>query len=152
LADSIKEQIELVQQSAPNHQIVFDEVQGYNLQIDKKLIDQVLTNLLSNAVKYSPDGGTIVVRLSKSSDHLKTSVQDFGIGIPGNLSDKIFERYFRVNQPAKTKIPGIGLGLYITAKIMHQHGGEIIVDSKEGVGTTISFTLPQIPHKNASGI
>lgn len=70
------------------------------------------------------------------------SIQDFGIGIPDNVKDKIFDRYFRVADPQVTAASGVGLGLYITARIVRQHGGTMSVQSEEGKGSTFFFTLP----------
>jgi signal transduction histidine kinase len=70
------------------------------------------------------------------------SVQDSGIGIPDSLKTKVFDRFFRVKNPRIHSFPGMGLGLYITAGIIHQHGGRILVDDKQKKGTLIYFTLP----------
>lgn len=75
-------------------------------------------------------------------DKLKIGIQDAGIGIPEELRQKVFDRFFRVKQQQLQTYPGIGLGLYITAGIVHRHGGDIWVESEEGLGSTFFFTLP----------
>ncbi|HTG57212.1 MAG TPA: ATP-binding protein, partial [Niabella sp.] len=70
------------------------------------------------------------------------TVEDPGIGIPPAAITKIFDRYFRVPNIYTNSISGIGLGLYITHSIIHRHGGEISVQSKEGEGSKFQFTLP----------
>ncbi|HUQ67078.1 MAG TPA: ATP-binding protein [Flavitalea sp.] len=140
----IIEQVENVQRTAPNHHIIIEDEKDFSVVADRKLIGQVITNLLTNAIKYSPNGGKIIVLSRKTNKGAAVSVQDFGVGIPEGLDHKIFDRYFRVNNVHKIKVPGIGLGLYITAQIVHQHGGKIYVDSKEGEGSTFCFTLPQM--------
>jgi signal transduction histidine kinase len=115
-----------------------------NVLADKERIRQVLTNLISNAIKYSPGGGEILIQSELKKNELKVSVKDSGIGIPENLKTKVFDRFFRVKNPRVHSYPGMGLGLYITAGIVHQHGGRILVDDKQETGTLIYFTLPLI--------
>ena len=115
-----------------------------NVLADKERIRQVLTNLISNAIKYSPGGGDIYVQSELKEKEIKVSVRDSGIGIPDDLKTKVFDRFFRVKNPRVHSFPGMGLGLYITAGIIHQHGGRILVDDKQETGTLIYFTLPLI--------
>jgi len=139
----LEEQMELFTHISPIHPIIFKNT-GPNLIVaDKKLIRQVVTNLISNAIKYSPEGGQVILSSIQNDEEVKVSVQDSGIGIPEGLNNKIFERYFRVNGPLTSKTQGVGLGLYITAQIVHQHGGIIYVESQEGKGSTFSFTIPK---------
>lgn len=140
----IKEQIEGLQYLSSEHKIIFESVKPILVTADRKLVGQVITNLVSNAIKYSPEGGQVLVSSLQTCEGVKVNVQDFGIGVPEGLNNKIFERYFRANAPSTTKTSGVGLGLYITAQIIHQHGGEIFVESKEGLGSTFSFTIPQL--------
>lgn len=109
---------------------------------DRKLIGQVLVNIISNAAKYSRQFTEIVVSSKAVGDMVEVSISDAGIGIPDEVKDKIFERYFRVQDPSIRNASGVGLGLYITAGIVRQHGGTISVQSEEGKGSTFSFTLP----------
>jgi len=139
----IKEQTDNLQQLSANHRIIFESVKPNLILADKKLIGQVITNLVTNAIKYSPEGGEILISSMQTDEGIKVNVEDYGIGIPEGLNNKIFERYFRVNGPLTTKTPGVGLGLYITAQIVHQHGGQIFVNSKEGAGSVFSFIIPQ---------
>jgi two-component system sensor histidine kinase VicK len=145
LSSLIEEQIEVIQRVSPNHQIIFEGEKSRIVLADRKLIGQAILNFISNAVKYSPGGQKVIVSLTETTHAygVKVSVQDFGVGIPTGLNHKIFERYFRVNDPRGASISGMGLGLYITAHIIHQHGGKLNVDSKEGMGSTFSFELPQ---------
>lgn len=133
---------ESVQQISEKHQIQIEADSELIVVGDKRLLSQAITNLLANAVKYSPAGGKVIVSAKKKNQHAEISVQDFGVGIPDDLTNKIFERYFRVQGTTRSKTSGIGLGLYITAQIVRQHGSEISVISEEGVGSTFSFLLP----------
>jgi PAS domain S-box-containing protein len=138
----IHEQIETFMLVSDEHYFTFNEGDIKPLPADRKLIGQVLTNIISNASKYSPKGGEIIITSKETGTGVEVSIQDFGIGIPNEVKDKIFDRYFRVSDPMVAAASGIGLGLYITAGIVRQHGGAMWVQSKEGKGATFYFTLP----------
>ncbi len=144
LASLIEEQVEHLQGTSPRHQLVVEGNKSIPVIADRKLIGQVITNLVSNGIKYSPEGGQIVVSSTRTDGGVRVDVKDLGVGIPEGLDHKIFERYFRVDAPLTSKTQGVGLGLYITAQIVRQHGGKISVDSEEGIGSTFSFTIPEI--------
>ncbi len=112
---------------------------------DRDRLEQVLGNLMENAVKYSPDGGEILVSVEDRGDQLVTSVADHGIGIPSDELGLVFERFHRGRQVSSTNYGGLGLGLYITKQVVERHGGTISVESREGQGTTFSFSLPVAP-------
>lgn len=109
---------------------------------DRDRLGQVFTNLLSNAVKYAPGAKSIEIDLSSSEDVVTIQVTDHGLGIPQELRDKIFERFYRAADPKKRRIPGLGMGLYIVAEIIKHHGGTITVESTVGKGSTFTVTLP----------
>ncbi len=110
------------------------------LQADPTRIAQVMDNLLSNASKYAP-GAPIAVRSERYDNVVEIGVEDQGPGIPPEHVPHLFERFYRV--PEQTAhVRGTGLGLYICRKIIEAHSGEIGVESKEGEGTRIYFTLP----------
>ncbi|MGZ5431396.1 MAG: ATP-binding protein [Thermoanaerobaculia bacterium] len=109
---------------------------------DRDRLEQVLGNLLENAVKYSPEGSDVTVTVEERNDTLITAVCDRGIGIPADELNQVFERFHRGRQVSSTNYGGLGLGLYITKQIIERHGGSIWVESKEGNGTTFSFSLP----------
>jgi two-component system, sensor histidine kinase and response regulator len=113
--------------------------------IDELRIAQVLGNLLSNAVKFSPEGGTIGVRVNH--DPLRprwvcVSVSDTGRGIELAQLDYIFDRLYQVRSDDAGIEGGLGLGLYICRELVRLHGGNIWVQSTGGQGSTFSFTLP----------
>lgn len=142
LNELISEQIEAFMLVSDKHQFTFHPGSIQPVSADQKHIGQVLTNLISNAAKYAPGGGEIIIATKELDTSVEVSVQDFGIGIPDEMKDKIFERYFRVSDPLATTVSGVGLGLYISAGIVRQHGGVMTVHSEEGVGSVFSFTLP----------
>jgi signal transduction histidine kinase len=105
-------------------------------------LTQVLDNLVSNAVKFSPDGSTVTVRVSAEDGAVVLEVADTGIGIPDTERSRLFERFFRASTAVSQQIPGTGLGLYIAHAIVEAHGGQIVVASVVGEGTTFRVELP----------
>ncbi|WP_078414496.1 cell wall metabolism sensor histidine kinase WalK [Priestia abyssalis] len=110
--------------------------------IDPDKITQVLDNIISNAIKYSPEGGTITFSLEQHEEEIVVSVKDEGVGIPKDNVKKIFDRFYRVDKARSRNLGGTGLGLAIAKEMVGAHEGRIWAKSKEGVGTTIYFTLP----------
>ncbi|WP_375756144.1 PAS domain-containing protein [Corallococcus exercitus] len=115
-----------------------------SVQGDAYRLEQVVSNLLENALKYSPDGGTIRVRLSLSEDVAVLSVTDPGIGIPEDQQQQLFDRYFRARNASTRSYGGLGLGLYISRDIVERHGGRIWVESEAGRGSTFYVALPTL--------
>ncbi|MCX6020511.1 MAG: ATP-binding protein, partial [Chloroflexi bacterium] len=114
---------------------------------DRGRIEQVVTNLLDNAAKYSPPGQPITVSVARGPEPcmVRLEVQDHGIGIPPDEAPHLFERHFRGSNVARSS-SGLGLGLYLSAKIIHLHGGRIWADSVVRQGSTFHVTLPlEIP-------
>ncbi|WP_316760093.1 PAS domain-containing protein [Pedobacter aquatilis] len=137
----IKEMLEEVQEANPEHTLTFEGQTNHTVPGDESQISQVLQNLITNAIKYSPDAREIKVMLSEVSNYVKVSITDFGFGISQEDQKMIFDRFFRVSNIQK-HFPGMGIGLYICAQIIKQHGGMLWVDSEPGKGATFSFTLP----------
>jgi two-component system sensor histidine kinase SenX3 len=105
-----------------------------------------LKNLVDNAVKYTERGGQVVVSSRPTGDgRVELSVADTGIGIPARDLGRIFERFYRVDRARSRSTGGTGLGLAIVRHVAANHGGEIRVDSEEGVGSTFSLVLPSSP-------
>lgn len=109
---------------------------------DRERIGQVITNLITNAIKYSPHTKDINVITTADKKCVTLCVQDFGVGIPKDKLDRIFEQFFRVSGPHHNTVPGLGLGLYISSEIVKREGGKIWVESIEGKGSTFCFRLP----------
>lgn len=109
---------------------------------DHARILQVLSNLLSNAIKFSPEGSTVVLRVTPVGRDLQFAVADRGNGIPADQADTIFMRFVQLT---KTDRRGVGLGLYISKCIVQGHGGRIWVTSEPGKGSTFFFTVPIAP-------
>jgi two-component system, sensor histidine kinase and response regulator len=115
-----------------------------SIEMDRERISQVLLNLLANARKYSPAGSPITVCVGRQNDQAVISVSDQGVGIPPEKLPHIFERFYRVPE---TEVQtgssiGVGLGLYITQKIVERHNGRITVSTTPGQGSTFTIYLP----------
>jgi signal transduction histidine kinase len=102
---------------------------------------QVMANLLSNAIKYSPEGGTVEVIGEREDDHVRVSVRDEGLGIPDDLHDQVFAKFFRGHAPA-SGIAGTGLGLTIARSLVEAQGGTISFQSASGEGSVFWLELP----------
>lgn len=124
----------------------------YKIVLDKERMSQVFSNLLSNALKYTPQNGTIDVRVSQFYENLeggknnramvRIDVQDSGVGIPPEDLDKLFNKFFQAHNTPIVKEKGSGLGLALVKYVTEAHGGRVLVSSKVGVGSTFSVLLP----------
>jgi len=114
-----------------------------SIEGDRSKLTQVIDNLISNAVKFTSDGGEVTVVVEQQFDTVTVAVSDTGIGIPSEDLDRLFERFFRADNARKNQIPGTGLGLSVSLGLVELHGGSLAVESAEGVGTTMTVTLPK---------
>ena len=117
------------------------------LEIDTDRLIQVIDNIMNNAIKYSPDGGTITVRLIETHNHIILSITDEGMGIPRKDLNKIFDRFYRVDKARARQQGGTGLGLAISREVLKAHGGSIWVESRENQGSTFYVSLPYEPYE-----
>ena len=124
------------------HRIVFQPLEEAYVYADREKIAHVINNFISNAVKYSPDNTLIHIACVTVDNSVQISVQDEGIGIRKQDGEKIFDRYYRVEDRTTKSISGFGIGLYLSAEIIRRHDGKIWVDSEVGKGSTFFFTLP----------
>jgi PAS domain S-box-containing protein len=138
----VKELTEDLQRTTKKHHIVQEFAETGSVFADKERIGQVITNLITNAIKYSPNADKIVVFTRREQNEIRLCVQDFGIGIPKDKKDKVFEQFYRVSGDKQHTFPGLGLGLYISSEIIKREGGKIWVNSIEGEGSTFCFSLP----------
>lgn len=109
---------------------------------DSQRLEQVLTNLVGNAIKFSEAGHEVRICVSTLEKEILVEVQDDGIGIPSEALDRIFSRYYQVEDRSERSAMGSGLGLHIAQKIVEGHYGRIWVESETGRGSTFRFTLP----------
>lgn len=109
---------------------------------DNRQIVSAISNLIENAVKYSENGKTITVEVALVGPMVNVSITDEGIGIAAEHLDRIFERFYRVDQARSRETGGTGLGLAIVRHVATNHGGEVNIRSTEGEGTTFVLSLP----------
>ena len=141
--DSLLEEIaEEVIFSVKTHKIVLHDCPSLTVIADRDKIGQVISNLLSNAVKYSRTNSLIEVTCKSLEGALEVQVKDEGMGITPEDREKLFDRYYRVDQAVEQNISGFGLGLYLCAEIIKRHSGKIWVESEMGVGSVFHFNLP----------
>lgn len=120
----------------------FDEQLPY-VDADAKRIEQVLTNLVSNAVKYTYPGGSIRINAATSNgDVVYVEVADTGVGLTEEQQQRLFEPFYRADNPLRDLVKGTGLGLSIARAFVELHGGQMSVRSTSGVGSTFTFILP----------
>jgi len=140
LVESVKDRLSSL---AAKHSLLID-VPGELPQVvvDDVRVGEVLTNLVENAVKCSEEGNKIAITASPNGKYVILSVTDEGIGIAPDLHQKIFDRFYQVENHRKGNRQGTGLGLTICRGIIEAHGGRIWVESEENKGAKFSFSLP----------
>jgi PAS domain S-box-containing protein len=116
---------------------------GLKVRGDRERLAQVFLNLLSNAIKYTP-AGTVELRAHQEDDAVVVEVRDTGIGLSESDLQKLFQKFFRSDNPYVRKVSGTGLGLSIAKAIVERHGGTITVTSQLGQGSTFTVRLPAL--------
>jgi PAS domain S-box-containing protein len=109
---------------------------------DRDRVIQILTNLVGNAYQYTKPGGSIAVTAQRTGEAVQVDVADTGIGIALEAQAKVFDRFYRADDPDVQEFSGTGLGLAIVKSLVDMHRGRIWLESEVGKGTTFSFTLP----------
>jgi two-component system sensor histidine kinase SenX3 len=109
---------------------------------DRRQLVSAVYNLLDNAVKYSEEGSTVDVFAATDGQHVSISVRDRGIGIPARDLERIFERFYRVDQARSRQTGGTGLGLAIVRHVAENHDGSVAVESRPGEGSVFTLRLP----------
>jgi len=154
LAALIAELVEQRQAVTPTHQLRFSLAGPHGdlppdqtvVLAERTRILQVMDNLLGNAIKYSPNGGSINVRVTADASGVTVAVQDEGIGVPAAALPHLFDRFYRTEGARGRQLEGTGLGLYITRGIVEALGGRTgVFSTGEGRGTRVWFTLPPAP-------
>lgn len=142
LDEQIRKTILLLEHEWSRKNISFDiELEKLQYRGDEELLQQVWINLLNNAVKFSPENGSIAVRLEKTSAGVKAEIHDEGIGMSEETIQRIFEMFYQGDRAHSSE--GNGLGLTIVKRILDLCGGSIQVESRLGEGSTFSVLLPE---------
>ena len=147
IVEIIEDCVNQVEVLAKEHNLTFSIIKEPDLpevMLNIDSISRALMNIISNAIKYSPDGKRIKIRAERSrvDNCVEVSVEDQGPGIPEECLDKIFERFYRVEN-ATHSVKGTGLGLHLVKiAIEKHHHGQVFVTSKLGEGSTFGFRLP----------
>ncbi|HVF38934.1 MAG TPA: HAMP domain-containing sensor histidine kinase, partial [Gemmatimonadaceae bacterium] len=110
---------------------------------DKDRVEQILLNLLANAVKFTPSGGTITIVVSENDERVVVAVCDTGRGIPEDKLALVFEPFVQLQTELPGAARGTGLGLAISRELARAMGGELIVTSVPGAGSTFALSLPR---------
>ncbi|MEO1429466.1 MAG: ATP-binding protein [Cyanobacteria bacterium J06633_8] len=140
--NNLLEQYKLIAEEKELNIIAELPSQEVTLSADPDLLQQALKNLLDNACKYTPQGGTVKLKMFTQLRRISIQVIDSGIGIPAEDVLHIFERFYRVDSSRTRSSGGFGLGLAIAQQIIKAHNGEISVESTVGEGTTFQVCLP----------
>jgi len=123
-------------------ELIRSDEAGVEIYGDRGQLLTALRNLLTNAIVYSPQGTRVAVSSRMNEGIAEIVVKDQGIGIPSHDLDRIFERFYRVDQARSRSTGGTGLGLAIVKHVCQNHGGECIVWSEVGTGSTFTLRLP----------
>jgi len=142
LSELLTDVSEMMQQSHITHRIELHYGnEPINLNADHQRIEQVIINLITNAIKYAPGTDRIIITAGVVNKKIRVSVQDFGIGIDKDQQQRIFSRFYRVENLA-AHMSGLGIGLYICHEIVSRHKGKMWVESEIGKGSTFFFEVP----------
>lgn len=128
--------------SAKKHQVTL-KIEGSSSMVhaNKMMMEELINNLCDNAIRYNRPNGTVLVRIQREEKYTSLTVSDTGIGIPEEHLHRIFERFYRVDKSRSKETGGTGLGLAIVKHIVAKHGERLSIESRVGVGTTISVLI-----------
>ena len=149
LVDDAVDQLRPAAAAAGINLQVHPGVTGALVACDRRQVVSAIANLIDNAVKYSEPGSPVTVSTALIGDAVEVAVRDAGIGIPSRDLERIFERFYRVDQARSRATGGTGLGLAIVRHVARAHGGDVTVESVEGQGSTFRFVLPYEPESAA---
>lgn len=148
----VKHVVDEIRVSEKSHQLLTDLTANKQIVADRLRISQVIRNILRNAIKYSPPNTTITISTKLTSPGVLIRIKDQGSGIPKADRTKVFDLYYRSNVNRDTVNKGLGVGLYISAQIVKQHGGKIWVDESTKKGATFCIYLPLKPKKPSKSL
>jgi PAS domain S-box-containing protein len=143
LADQIIEDLQIQTKEKNLEMIKKIEPNLPQIKGDRDKLTDMFTNIIDNSIKFTPKGGSITVFANKEDGYIHINIKDTGIGIPKDMIDNLFQRFYQIDSSQKRKYGGTGLGLYISKTIVEAHDGEIWVESEgKGKGTEVHIKLP----------
>jgi signal transduction histidine kinase len=148
LAEVVSEEISQLQATAArrNITIAYDQPANFpQLMLDDNKIRQVIMNFIDNAIFYSKQSSTVKVVLLHTANEIRLEVRDTGIGVPADERHHLFTKFYRAENARKVRPDGTGIGLFMAKKVIVAHGGTIIFETEENVGSTFGFRLPLTP-------
>jgi heavy metal sensor kinase len=125
-----------------NQKVVVDATSHATVSADRLVLREAVTNVLDNAIKYGPDGSTVTMRVDRVGDEGLLAIADEGPGVPAEHRDRIFNRFFRIDEARSRERGGAGLGLAIAKWAVEIHGGRITVHEQRGRGSEFRIHLP----------
>lgn len=125
-----------------NIELVLESFRKVTAEVDEVKLTLALSNLIENAIKYNKDDGWVKVSLNADHKFFYVKVADSGIGIPEDATERVFDRFYRVDKARSRETGGTGLGLAITRNVVLMHNGHIKLYSKENEGTTFTVRIP----------
>ena len=149
LSKVISDEVESLKTNAQSRGLKFAYKKPKNipkLELDENKIQQVIMNFCDNAIYYSKENSKIQVNLVVVDNQVEFTVKDTGIGVPADEQEQLFNKFFRATNARKQRPDGTGVGLFLAKKVIDAHGGKIIFESKERVGSTFGFRLPIKKH------
>jgi two-component system sensor histidine kinase SenX3 len=153
ITDVVKEAIDQSRLSAEKRhiEIIFGDQASALIKGDARQIEMAISNLIENAINYSPENTRVGVAVKHNEGLVEVSVTDQGIGIPEKDLERIFERFYRVDPARSRATGGTGLGLSIVKHVATNHGGDVLVWSVEGAGSTFTIRFPDSTHARVAG-
>ena len=147
ISDMITQVLRMVRGRADENRLklVHDELEAQDIQADPRAVKQVLLNLATNAIKFTPEGGTVTLKVEPKSTGIIVHVIDTGIGISEEDITRLAQPFEQIDSQHSRKHEGTGLGLALSKSLVELHGGNFSIASTLGEGTTVTFTLPNTP-------
>ncbi len=145
LAVVVSEEMKQLESTAArrNVTIIYDQPENFPIfKLDENKMRQVIMNFVDNAIFYSKPDGEVKVVLIKTEKEVRFEVYDHGIGVPEAERHKLFTKFYRAENARQARPDGTGIGLFMAKKVVVAHGGSIIFESEENVGSTFGFSLP----------
>jgi signal transduction histidine kinase len=149
LSQMISEEVDQLTEIAKVHsqKLIYKPIKNFpELMLDDVKTRQVIMNFVDNALHYTPQGGTIKIRLIDNPTTVEFRVEDNGIGVPRSERPHLFTKFYRAANARKARPDGTGLGLFMAKKVIIAQGGSLIFETKEGKGSTFGFVFSKAKH------